>query len=165
MSLGPVRVTGIGMVLRPCVEEVSILYLSCGSLIEFYIVRCPPSNLNNGVISCFRGDDGILSYQDTCRFTCNTGYRRSGSSQRTCQSDGSWSGSPVSCSIMGCSSSSLPMNSLLTHCHSRTYLSRCDLQCEEGFVGRGNPLYECNVFSGRVAWRATGSSWICTKGK
>ncbi|XP_065887354.1 P-selectin-like [Dysidea avara] len=127
-------------------------------------VHCPPlTNLNNGVISCFRGDDGILSYQDTCRFTCNTGYRQSGSSQRTCQYDGSWSGSPVSCSIMECSSSSLPMNSLLTHCHSRTYLSRCDLQCEEGFVGRGNPLYECKVFSGGVAWRATGSSWICTK--
>jgi len=57
------------------------------------------------------------------------------------------------------------MNSMLTHCYSRTYLSRCDLQCEEGFVGRGNSLYVCNVFSGGVTWRATGNSWICTRSK
>jgi len=30
---------------------------------------------------------------DTYSFTCNTGYELTGSDTRTCQSDGSWSGS------------------------------------------------------------------------
>ena len=37
------------------------------------------------------------SYEDTCSFTCNTGYVLTGSNFRTCQSDGSWSGSDVVC--------------------------------------------------------------------
>ena len=33
----------------------------------------------------------------TCSFTCNTGYELTGSDTRTCQSDGSWSGSDDVC--------------------------------------------------------------------
>ena len=34
---------------------------------------------------------------DTCSFTCNTGYELTGSDTRTCQSDGTWSGSDDVC--------------------------------------------------------------------
>ena len=34
---------------------------------------------------------------DTCSFTCNTGYELTGNDTRTCQSDGSWSGSDDVC--------------------------------------------------------------------
>ena len=34
---------------------------------------------------------------DTCSFTCNTGYELTGSDTRTCQSNGSWSGSDDVC--------------------------------------------------------------------
>ena len=34
---------------------------------------------------------------DTCSFTCNTGYELTGSDTRTCQSNGSWSGSNNVC--------------------------------------------------------------------
>ena len=34
---------------------------------------------------------------DTCSFTCNTGYELTGSDNRTCQSNGSWSGSETFC--------------------------------------------------------------------
>ena len=34
---------------------------------------------------------------DTCSFTCNTGYELTSSDTRTCQSDGSWSGSDDVC--------------------------------------------------------------------
>ena len=47
----------------------------------------------NGVIRCSLGDVSITSYEDTCNFTCNTGYELTGSGSRTCQSNGSWSGS------------------------------------------------------------------------
>ena len=55
------------------------------------------SDPNNGTISCSLGDDGVPSYEDTCNFTCNTGYELTGSNTRTCQSDGNWSGSEVMC--------------------------------------------------------------------
>ena len=63
------------------------------------IVNCLILNMpTNGVISCSLRDDGVYSYEDTCSFTCNTGYELTGSNIRTCRSDGSWSGSDVVCS-------------------------------------------------------------------
>ena len=124
------------------------------------------SNPNNGMVLCSLGDDGIPSYEDICSFTCNTGYELTGSPQRTCQSDGTWSGSPVSCTIMECPSSSLPMNSMLAESCSSTYQSMCDLQCVEGFNGSGDPSYLCNTSSGgsSVMWVATGEEWSCERG-
>ena len=49
------------------------------------------------MINCSLGDDGVPSYEDTCSFTCNTGYELIGSDTRTYQSDGSWSGSDDGC--------------------------------------------------------------------
>ena len=49
------------------------------------------------MISCSLGDDNVTSYEDTCSFTCNTGYELTGSDTRTCQSDGSWSGTNTMC--------------------------------------------------------------------
>jgi len=63
-----------------------------------FLVTCPPLNdPDNGMINCSLGDDGVLSYEDTCSFTCNTGYELTGSDNRTCQSDGSWSGTETMC--------------------------------------------------------------------
>ena len=62
------------------------------------LVSCPPlDDLSNGTFSCSLGDDGVPSYEDTCTFTCNTGYELTGSDTRTCQSNGSWSGSSTMC--------------------------------------------------------------------
>ena len=49
------------------------------------------------MIICSLGDDRLPSYKDTCSFTCNTGYELTGSDIRTCQSNGSWSGSDDVC--------------------------------------------------------------------
>ena len=65
---------------------------------HFSVVQCPGLNETiNGTVSCSLGDDGIPTYEDTCSFTCNTGYELTGSSERTCQSNGSWSGSDIVC--------------------------------------------------------------------
>ena len=61
-------------------------------------VQCSSlSDPNNGTMNCLLGDDGIPFYEDTCNFTCNTGYELTGSDTRTCQSDGSWSGTNSTC--------------------------------------------------------------------
>jgi len=131
-------------------------------------VTCPSlTDSNNG---CSLGDDGVLSYEDTCNstnLTCNTGYELTGSPQRTCQSNGSWSGSPVSCTIMECPLSSLPMNSMLAGSCNSTYQSVCDLQCKEGFNGSGNPSYVCNVSTdaSSVMWLTSKMEWYCERGK
>ena len=49
------------------------------------------------MINCSLGDDGVPSYEDTCSFTCNTGYELTGSDTRTCQSDESWNGTDGIC--------------------------------------------------------------------
>ena len=116
------------------------------------------------MINCSAAD---ASYEDTCSFTCNTGYELTGNATRTCQSDGSWSGSPVSCVIMECPSSSLPMNSMLAESCSSTYQSMCELQCQEGFTGTGDPSYVCDVLSNgsSVMWMtADGIIWNCNRG-
>ena len=122
---------------------------------------------NGEITSCSSGRVGVGYEGDTCNFTCNTGYELTGSSERTCQSDGSWSGSPVSCVIMKCPSSSLPMNSMLAESCSSTYQSMCELQCQEGFNGTGDPSYVCDVLSdgSSVMWMAEVDIWRCERGK
>ena len=58
-----------------------------------YIAPCPTlTQPNDGMINCSLGDDEIPSYEDTCSFTCDTGYQLTGSETRICQSNGNWSG-------------------------------------------------------------------------
>ena len=118
----------------------------------------------NGIINCSLGD---YHYEDTCSFTCNIGYEITGNDTRTCQSNGSWSGSPVSCIIMECLSSSLPMNSMLADSCSGTYQSVCELECPEGFSGTGDPSYVCDVLNNgsSVMWMAVEETWRCERGK
>ena len=59
------------------------------------VVSCPELNkLDNGMTNCSQKE---FFYEDTCSFTCNTGYKLTGSDTRTCQSNGSWSGSKITC--------------------------------------------------------------------
>ena len=105
---------------------------------------------------------------DTCSFTCDTGYELTGSSERICQKNGSWSGSPVSCIIMNCTSSSLPMNSMLADSCSSKYRSMCKLQCQVGFNGAGDPSYVCDALlsdKSSVMWMTRADILRCERGK
>ena len=52
---------------------------------------------NGEIMSCSSGRIGVGYEGDSCSFTCNTGYELTGNDTRTCQSDGSWSGSDGLC--------------------------------------------------------------------
>ena len=56
-----------------------------------------PTPSNGEITSCSSGSIGVGYEGDTCSFTCNTGYELTGSDNRTCQSDGSWSGTDSTC--------------------------------------------------------------------
>ena len=61
-------------------------------------VYCPAlTNPDDGAVSCSLGDDGVTFYEDTCNFTCNTGYEPTGNDTKICQSDGSWNGTGMIC--------------------------------------------------------------------
>ena len=114
------------------------------------------------MISCSLGDDNVTFFEDTCNFTCNTGYKLTGSDTRSCQSDGSWSGSSSSCVIMNCSTSSLPMEIILPESCSNTYQSMCQLQCQKDYESTGDSLYVCDVANGSsVMWIPIGDPLIC----
>ena len=60
-------------------------------------IQCDnPANVNT--VFCGSGSATVGYDGDTCSFTCNTGYVLIGSDTRTCQHDGSWSGSDNVCS-------------------------------------------------------------------
>ena len=52
-------------------------------------------------MSCSVGGDGVLSYQDMCDVSCDTGYILTGSDTRTCLSNGSLSGTDGACRRKG----------------------------------------------------------------
>ena len=63
-----------------------------------FLVSCQALNdLDNGMISCSLGGNGVPDPGDTCTYTCDTGYVLTNSNARTCQSDGSWSNSAPMC--------------------------------------------------------------------
>ena len=69
------------------------------NLICYYvsIAQCPMLTApENGMISC-AGTGGDVG--DTCTISCDDGYDLSGSETRTCQDDGSWSGTDAVCAI------------------------------------------------------------------
>ena len=52
----------------------------------------------NGMINCLLGDDGVLSYEDTCTTMCNSGYElQTSEAMRTCQSSGIFNGTMAMC--------------------------------------------------------------------
>jgi len=68
------------------------------SVIPLCVVQCSVlTNPLNGSISCSLINDPFPFYEDTCNFTCNIGYGLIGNNIRTCQKDGSWSGTSTIC--------------------------------------------------------------------
>ena len=49
------------------------------------------------MVNCSTGNDGVLSYGDSCSFSCNDGYYFTGPETRFCESNGMWSGNETLC--------------------------------------------------------------------
>jgi len=50
---------------------------------------------DNGTVNCSLGDDGIPSYEDTCNYTCDSGFQLFDGDQTMCLFNGRWSGDNV----------------------------------------------------------------------
>jgi len=78
--------------------ELPVVYLFL-VFICMNAVPCPSlTDPENGIMTCSLGDDEIPSFEDVCKFTCNTYFIPTGSHTRICQNDESWSGTETICS-------------------------------------------------------------------
>ena len=145
------------------------------------IAPCPSlANPNNGMITCSLGDDGVPSYEDTCSFTCNTGYELTDSDTRTCLNDGSWSGSDDVCrkgeERHGFTLQMTHVAYIIVHCPSLTspngtyrcnlgsdgvtsYEDICRLVCITGYEVTGSDTRTCQS---NGSW--SGNDDVCRRG-
>ena len=71
------------------------IFISCSCC---YSVNCPIlDDPSNGTVSCLLSNNVIPSYEDTCNYTCDDGFKLFGSEQSICSADGTWSGGDVVC--------------------------------------------------------------------
>ena len=134
----------------------------------FSTVQCTYSLSSpaNGGIVC--NSSGILHYEDQCLFSCDPGYELTGSSSRQCLSNGSWSGSDVTCNIIHCNSLTDTTvtieNSVLADSCGSEFGSVCRVECNTGYRAVGNDTFTCASVDDSVGWRNNGS-FQCDIGK
>lgn len=114
--------------------------VDCGTL-------SPPAN---GTVSA-----PTTTYGATASYACDFGYVLSGSSTRSCQSSGTWSGSAPACSPVDCGPLSSPGNGNVTYA-STTYGSTATYACNGGYTLSGSASRTCD---GTGTW--TGSAPSC----
>ena len=75
-------------------------FMSCTVL--FHVLSSAVNCGDPGTPSNGRRTGSSTTYNSVVTYTCNTGYRLEGSSSRTCQSNGQWSGSLPRCNCKFC---------------------------------------------------------------
>ncbi|KAL9960408.1 hypothetical protein ACROYT_G033860 [Oculina patagonica] len=82
----------------------------------------------------------------TCQFFCDRGYNLTGSTTRTCNSDGTWTGTQPQCNAVTCPVLQTPPNGNLQGCTGTTtenYNTVCLFSCNPGFNELGSPSRKC----------------------
>ncbi|XP_067273795.1 E-selectin-like [Pseudorasbora parva] len=88
---------------------------------------------------------GIFSYQSTCEFVCEEGYKLRDFSSSTlfCGATGRWNGSQPTCEILHCPAFDSPVNGEMSCTSSFSYGSKCSFSCFEGFLLQGASEINC----------------------
>ncbi|XP_037683717.1 CUB and sushi domain-containing protein 2 isoform X4 [Choloepus didactylus] len=91
------------------------------------------------------------------RFSCEAGYTLRGASERTCQANGSWSGSQPECGVISCGNPGTPSNAQVVFSDGLVFSSSIVYECREGYYATGLLSRHCSV---NGTW--TGSDPECT---
>ena len=105
--------------------------VNCGSL----------SAPSNGDVDKSSGTD----YNDVATFSCDTGYTLSGSSNTTCQDDGSWSNATPDCDVVDCGSPSAPSNGDVDTSSGTDYNEVATFSCDTGYTMSGSSTTTCQA--------------------
>jgi hypothetical protein len=101
---------------------------------------CPAlTNPDNGAVSASTATSG-----STAAYSCDPGYSLSGRTTLTCQSDGTWDGTPPSCTIVDCGGLTDPSNGLVSAA-TTTYGSTADYTCNPGYGLSGTSPRTCQA--------------------
>lgn len=80
-----------------------------------------------------------------CHFSCNDGFIGSGSQERRCQRNGTWTGQNFGCQAVACP---LPTNAVFLGCNTNATEmlkdSECRFSCKEGFEASNSTVRRCN---------------------
>ena len=104
-------------------------------------------------------------FQDSCIYYCNRGYQLEGNRQTRCDTDGTWSSEPVTCTILKCNDPEVEIaNSQSVGAYNLTYGSSCSLNYSSGFSASGNGEHVCDDVNNEgtsVKWRSVGGVFSC----
>ncbi|KAI8485711.1 hypothetical protein Bbelb_365450 [Branchiostoma belcheri] len=132
----------VGSATRTC--QADLTWTASAPTCE--VVQCLVlTSPTNGAVS------GSNSYGDVLSFTCDTGYNLVGSTTLTCQSDGTWSGSSPTCTIVQCRALTPPANGEMSG--SRSYQDVMQFTCHSGYERVGAASITCQAdgtWSGNV---------------
>ena len=80
----------------------------------------------------------------TATYSCNPGYKPSGTMTRTCQTNGTWNGTAPTCTIVDCGALKNPTNGTVV-ASPTTYGSKADYTCQTGFGLAGTSPRICQA--------------------
>nr|CAB3265297.1 receptor-type tyrosine-protein phosphatase epsilon [Phallusia mammillata] len=119
------------------------------------MVSCPSLQLSNGQIRCPTSScpGNSCPFAKQCTFSCNTGYRLSGSQSSTCSAQGTWkysSNTQPSCHTISCSS--LQLSNVKIRCptsscfgNSCPFATQCTFSCNTGYRLSGSQSSRCSA--------------------
>ncbi|XP_022793977.1 CUB and sushi domain-containing protein 3-like isoform X2 [Stylophora pistillata] len=87
-----------------------------------------------------------FTYGNRIVFDCTeTGYEMKGSKVKTCQSDGTWSGSPTTCEIVQCGDPGTLQNGTQTVTKRYVYGGSVKFKCNKGYTLVGTRIIYCQA--------------------
>ncbi|XP_045543903.1 E-selectin isoform X3 [Salmo salar] len=123
-----------------CVETINSHRCKCfegfyGEQCE-HVVECKMEEVPaKASVSCSH-PNGNFSFDSTCQYSCEEGYRLSSPGPVRCTASESWSEQPPTCELALCSELYEPGKGSMACSHplgSFSYLSTCTFTCEEGY--------------------------------
>jgi hypothetical protein len=93
----------------------------------------------NGVASTPTG----TSYGQTGSYSCDLGYSVSGSATRTCQADGTWSGTAPTCGTLDCGALASPTHGSVATPNGTAFGQTATYACDSGYELAGNASRTC----------------------
>ncbi|XP_058853305.1 CUB and sushi domain-containing protein 2-like [Acipenser ruthenus] len=113
------------------------------------------------------GDPGVPSHGirlgeefsvgSAVRFSCEPGYILRGSSERSCQANGSWAGHQPECHVVSCGNPGTPSNARVLFNDGLVFSSSINYSCREGYYSTGLLTRHCTI---NGTW--TGATPECT---
>ncbi|XP_076768323.1 LOW QUALITY PROTEIN: CUB and sushi domain-containing protein 3 [Arvicanthis niloticus] len=83
--------------------------------------------------------------KSTVRFACDTGYILYGSEERTCLSNGSWTGRQPECKAVQCGNPGTTANGKVFRIDGTTFSSSVIYSCTEGYILSGPSVRQCTA--------------------